>query len=283
MADDKTHPDSSRSFLAAAWRAVLAHNGLNTFDDFWPLDVGWFERPNERRGGWSGVSRCELPRSDGSIARIFLKRQEDHVTRTLMHPVRGELTFACEFRNILRYQRLGIPTLTPVFFGTRDQNGKQQAVLVTEELVGFRALDDMARDWRELPPLTRHAIVQATGRLLRQIHSAGLTHNSFYPKHIFLRLDAEARVEARIIDLERTKRRWWRSRRDYRDMWRLDGAGLPWSRADRVRFFCAYSGVSKLTPEAKREWRRIDLAYGRKRRRNAVSARPQRAPVVANG
>jgi hypothetical protein len=42
------------------WQEILSHNDLDSFEKLWALQLEWFEEPNQRRGGWSGVSRCDL-------------------------------------------------------------------------------------------------------------------------------------------------------------------------------------------------------------------------------
>ena len=257
-------------YIAAEWQRIFDFNGLRSFDDFWKLEAKWFEEPNQRRGGWSGVARCELKLPEGGTTRVFLKRQENHITRTFAHPIRGLPTFVREFENIMRYRERGIPSLTPLYFACRDEGGNQRAVLLTEELVGFRSLEELAGEWKTMLRETRHAIIRTVAKLLRQIHTNGLTHNCFYPKHVFLRVLAADRVEARIIDLEKTKARILGLDRNFRDMRRLNGAHFPWSRADRVLFFREYLGISKLTPAAKQKWRRIAQRHFSKRPADAA-------------
>ena len=79
-------------------REQLSASQLADFEGLWSLSSDWHEAPNERRGGWSGVSRHVL--NDGSA--IFLKRPENHLCRTLRHPWRGIPTFYREDLNILR-------------------------------------------------------------------------------------------------------------------------------------------------------------------------------------
>ena len=65
----------------------------------------------------------------------YLKRQSDYLTHTLHSPF-GEPTFAREFRNIKRYQKLQIPALQAVFYaerrvdGERRQHGEQHAMKI---------------------------------------------------------------------------------------------------------------------------------------------------------
>jgi hypothetical protein len=87
-----------KDFVNERWRTILARNGLTDFDALWDLKADWFEAPNHRRGGWSGVSRCELDRPEGGKVAVFLKRQENHKARIWSHPVHGAPTFLREFR-----------------------------------------------------------------------------------------------------------------------------------------------------------------------------------------
>lgn len=174
--------------FSASDRALLQAHGLDSFDALWALQLDSVDAPNNARGGWSSVFRLEL----GETA-YYLKRQSNYLTHTLHRPF-GEPTFACEFRNIQLYQRLGIPTLQAAYFGERRIAGERRAILLT------RALDD----WRELDAPTRGALLLACAELARTLHQAGQRHGCFYPKHIFLRPAGE-RFEACLIDLEKTR------------------------------------------------------------------------------
>ena len=130
-----------KEFYGNNWRKILNENNLGDFNSLWELDAGWFEQPNKRRGGWSGVSRIKLELPEGGEVGVFLKRQENHVTKTIFHPVKGIPTFQREYRNILRFIKKGLPTVEPVYFGRRNQEGKLQAILMTRELEGYQSLD----------------------------------------------------------------------------------------------------------------------------------------------
>ena len=130
-----------KAYIGSGWGRILQFNKLENFDAIWNLKADWFEEPNDRRGGWSGVSRISLKAEKGSSIGVFLKRQENHNTRTWSSPVRGVPTFYREFKNILRFVANGIPTVEPVYYCDRSYNGKSQAILMTKELEGFEALD----------------------------------------------------------------------------------------------------------------------------------------------
>ena len=129
-------------------RGLLARHGLDSFEALWGLDAPWFEEPNRRRGGWSGVVRVELEDETGGRHGLFIKRQEDHPRRDLLHPF-GEPTFAAELRSLLRTREAGVATLEPVWYQQRRVDGHLRAVLITRELMGFRPLNLVVRGWAE--------------------------------------------------------------------------------------------------------------------------------------
>jgi len=243
-----------KDFVAAGWSQILAANGLDSFAALWALDIGWFEAPNERRGGWSGVSRCDLQLPGGGSTGIFVKRQQDHVYRSLRHPLRGRLTFAREFSNLLRYRALGIPTLEPLYFAMREQEGHRRAILVTRELTGYAPLVHDVKRWQGdgFPTrVQRRELIAAA-----QLHRHHLQHNCFYPKHLFVG-QVDGRVDIRIIDLEKTKWRLSRTRASLRDLDTLNRHAPGWSRTDRLRFLLAYYQVERVDARVRNTWQRL--------------------------
>ena len=160
-----------KDFINDRWRPILVHNGLSDFGALWQLKADWFEAPNHRRGGWSGVSRCELALPGGGTRAIFLKRQENHKARLWTHPLRGAPTFLREFRHIQHYRACGIPTLEPVYFAMHKVGKDERAILVTEELTGFVSMEDRVLRWlkdgapaRPMPSTARSSMSAATSR-----------------------------------------------------------------------------------------------------------------------
>ena len=185
-------------FVADADRALLERNGLADFEALWHLQLDAVDEPNTSRGGWSSVFRLDL---DGQ--GFYLKRQSNYLTRTLHSPL-GEPSFAREFRNIQRYQALGIPALEAVFFGERKVQGERRAILMTRALDGWNDLDSLLEQWPHLTAQQQQAILRACGQLARRLHEVRQVHGCFYPKHIFLQADGEA-YRAQLIDLEKTR------------------------------------------------------------------------------
>jgi len=238
-----------RDYIADDWRDVLQANNLNGFSDWWALEADWFEEPNIRRGGWSGVSRISLTGPGGGERLLFLKRQEDHVLRTFMHPLRGIPTFAREMKNIQALQAANVPALTPVYFAQRTVDGKQRAILVTEALEGFVPLGDVDRNALSLQ--SRNQLLANVASVVRQLHDHKLVHNCLYPKHLFVR-GGEKGFEVHLIDLEKARSSWSRDRAMFRDLDTLNRHGVDWTRSARLRFLKAYLGENDAG-----QWRRI--------------------------
>jgi hypothetical protein len=257
-----------QDYIDPTWQAILTHNRLADFDTLWKLEAGWFEEPNQRRNGWSGVSRIELALPDGGTAAIFLKRQENHNTFSWRHPLRGVPTFLREFRRIMHYRACGIATLDPVYFAARVCAGKSRAILATRELTGFVPLDGWLAAAPRSRPL-RRACLSAVARLLRDMHRHGIQHNCFFPKHVFVRAAADGSVAAHVIDLEKSRWRPLSLLCALRDMDTLNRYTTGWSRTDRLRFLLAYLGSPRMTARAKWLWRRLAARQDKKRRERA--------------
>ena len=245
-------------FIAAEDREILAAHQLDSFEALWALELEAVDEPNTERGGYSTVSRLQL----GEHA-YYLKRQSNHLTRSLRHPF-GEPTFARELRNIEHYRQLGIPALQAAFFAQRRLDGKQCAILLTRALDGWRDLDSWLPGWEQHPGAQRQAIVQACGQLARRLHAAGQVHGCFYPKHIFLRETADG-FDAQLIDLEKTRPLWFGQRDRIKDLEPLLRRAGAWSEAEVRQLLSAYLGCEA---DVSRWCQRLDA-----RKRNKAARR----------
>ena len=226
------------------WRHILAKNDLQTFDDIWNLEAEWFETPNKRRGGWSGVSKIQL-KDQSRKHWVFLKRQENHLSRSIRHPF-GIPTFQKEFENIKKLDKAGIDTLVPVFFGTRNKC----SILITEALSDYISLFDLTEYFRNdglLPKALRFSIIASVANFVRQTHDSALVHNCLYPNHILLRaritnnqLICKEHPHVRYIDLEKAKSISNRTTLICRDLDTLNRRTPFWSNSDRMYFFKQY-------------------------------------------
>lgn len=268
-------PIQLKDFISHADAEVLAFNGLDNFEALWALQAPWFEKPNRRRGGWSGVVRMELPTSAGIKQGYFLKRQENHTSPTLLHPRQGIPTFRREFRNLVLFRDAQIPSMEPVYYAERHHQGKWRAILLTRELVGYQALDgaeynDLSKSHGRPSVVTRsqrQRIYKAVAKVLRQMHRHRIQHNCFYSHHILIKED-KGSLEVRIIDLEKAKWRPFRILAVKRDLMTLSRRLPALGVKEKLRFFQYYRNESKLGFVSRKIWAVIKAEIARKGEKN---------------
>ena len=233
------------------WRELFAPNGLADFDALWALhQQGWFEPPNQRRGGWSGVVRHEVMSKAGEPVGLFIKFQEDHVYRSILHGFAPRATYAREFANLRRFQDAGIPSPEWAYFGQKRQDGHLRAILVTRELQDYAPLDTL--NPKQLDRPQRRVLIATLAGLARRMHRAFIQHGSLYPKHIYYRFGADGACDVRLIDLERG--RWHPCRRSIaiRDLSSLlRRVRHVYRRTEQLRFLLAYCDTPHLNSQAK--------------------------------
>jgi len=257
---------SLKSFINPDFEALLTRHGFTDFEGLWHLEAGWFEAPNKRRGGWSGVSKCAWQTAQGDYVSVFLKRQENHNAKTWQHPIKGVPTFAREMENILEYQKHQIPTLTPVFFAHRRVQGKDQAMLVTESLEHYQSLEDWIQHWQQQAwpnKPQREQILTELARVLALLHEHQLQHNCLYPKHLFMQWTPGACPSIKLIDLEKTRPKATQKAmlRDLSSLYRHLGTRRI---RDQISFLRHYLKLPRLNPEAKALWYEIDARVQKK-------------------
>jgi predicted phosphodiesterase len=192
-------------FIAHHYHALLTRQGLQTLEGFWSLPRDWVEDPNERRNGWSGVSRHTF--FDEAVGRfsIFVKRQENHNYRSLSHPIHGRPTLFRDFCNICRIKQINAPTVEPVFYGERQEGNKLQAVLATIALEGYSELNSLFQNPAHATSV-RRAILHRLADVVQMMHRHHLQHNSLGGNHVLVKLEEDGTFDLRILDLEKTRR-----------------------------------------------------------------------------
>lgn len=255
-------------FISPERRQFLEASHLGNFDEAWAYRAEWFEEPNARRGGWSGVCRLGLPLPAGGELGVFLKRQENHQRRTWRHPLAGEPSFSCEFRMLRYAEAHGIPAPRPLFFGSEVVDGKPRGILLTEELAGYRPLEAVVRDLFAAgrPPLAeQRRLLRSVAAVVRKLHDARVQHRSLYPKHLFVRLRDSGDHDVAVIDLEKSRTTLIPAVRTVYDLATLNRHSAHWSRSARLYFLLQYLGLPRLTPWARLLCRWIDKRSRRKR------------------
>lgn len=190
--------------------ALFKLNNLSEFEQLWTIDSPWFEEPNYRRNGWSGVIKYTLKDNKGNTHPFFIKRQENHNCKTFFHPIKGIPTFRREYLNLQRLYGNKIPTLKMVYYGERLNNSKAQSILITQSLENYQSFEEyFSNKGNSLAEgstseQTTAKIMQKAGENTRRLHDAHFRHGSLYPKHFFVKVN-NGQVDVRLIDLEKLK------------------------------------------------------------------------------
>lgn len=207
------------------------------FGDWWRRQGLWVEKPNERRGGYSGVQRIER---GGRL--LYAKRQVGHIYRDLLHPF-GQPTVLREREALFGLQRLGVRVPHLVFCGaTRTEQG-WHGLLVTEALEGFVDLNEWiaSGEHERQGKAVREKLLQQLAYTLARMHRGRWQHGCLYGKHVFVRvmgMSDSAEVEVALIDLEKCRRRWSARRASQNDMGQLKRhSSLPGADWEKLTYF----------------------------------------------
>ncbi len=237
-----------QAYISPTLKNQLEANQLGDFDHLWNYRGEWFESPNQDRGGWSGVNRLVLDLPDGGQLGLFLKRQQNYVRRTFLHPFSGVATFACEFKTIMHLQRHGVPVPTLAFFQQRSSKEGTQALLMTEELLGYRSVDCVAAEVLLNPAYThrqKQVAITCAAKAVRSMHKARVQHRALHSKHLLINMVNPDVPKAVIIDFEKARIKLFPVTRSLRDLATLNRDITGLSRTTRLYFFKQYLGVEK--------------------------------------
>lgn len=247
------------TFISDKFLALLKENQLDTFEKVWNRQVDWFEEPNERRGGWSGVGRIALKQRDGGQFGAFVKKQDRHQHKSWRHPIKGVPTFEREFLMMRYLEKRGVAVPEVMLFG-RNPSGDLKTVLLTKNLSDFVSLEDFtAKLFADKRPALaiQRAVVNAVANFSRKLHTAKVQHRSFYPKHLFVNATDIGAPDVAVIDLEKSRINLVPFLRTFMDLAALNRHAEYWSKSRRMYFYLRYMGLDRLTPYAKWLCRRI--------------------------
>lgn len=189
-------------FQSNDYQALFAQHQLTDFNAIWNRDIAWFEPPNERRGGFSGVGKLLLQTEDGKNFIFFVKKQQNHGRKSWAHPVIGEPTFRREFRNLTFLQKHNIGAPSVVYYA--ESTSTNQAILITENLTDFVPLDTI--NLSQLQQAQQYDLVKKVATEIKRFHDTGMVHRALYPKHIFVKnAGTGIAPEVALIDLEKAR------------------------------------------------------------------------------
>lgn len=218
---------------------ALAALPASEFERWWHSPGHWVEPANQRRGGESGVRL--LWRSDQQRSLLYCKQQTGHTHRSLRYPF-GRPTILRELHAYRAFARLGIRTPNLVYCAARQQQGNWQALLVTEALQGFVSLEQWYADAENRGH--DRLVLRQLAKTLACLHRSGWQHGCCYPKHIFVRLvtgaDGSDSAEVALLDMEKSRRRWFSKSASRRDLSQLERHRGGISESDMAILFAAY-------------------------------------------
>lgn len=219
---------------------LFAQHQLADFDAIWNRENAWFEPPNERRGGFSGVGKLSLMADDGKNRIFFVKKQQNHGRKSWAHPFAGEPTFRREFHNLVFLQKNKIGAPKVIYYA--EKTAKNQAILITEDLTDFVPLDTL--DLLHLPLTQKNDLVKKVATEIKRFHNVGLVHRALYPKHIFVKNAESTLPEIALIDLEKARFSpldWYRT---YFDLAAFLRHTTSWNAEYKQLFINSYLGKS---------------------------------------
>ena len=260
----------NNAFINPQYQALLERNYLDSFNALWEAKIDWFEEPNVRRGGWSGVGQLRLQSTTGDEVLMYVKKQQDHGRRTWRHPIQGEPTFKREFNNLQFLDQKAFAAPRVIYYGEENTSGHQRAILATLALDQHHSLDE----WMQLKHVqsnraqSNHSsevqfndadkkqLLGTIAQSIRQLHSLGVVHRALYPKHIFIKPNSVvspaltsdiSASDIAVIDLEKARLSsagWYRT---YFDLAALFRHATWWGKEDQQIFFKAYCGKAQLS------------------------------------
>ena len=184
----------------------LRQAGLYDLESASRRDFDWFEPPNERRGGWSGVSRMVLNphATTPNKVVVFLKIQQNHFYVSRQSLFRKRLTYSREFAALSALGDLLECLPEPVYYAEWMDGKNRDCMLLTRALDGWISFDQ----WINQAPSSGdiYFALEKLAETLREIHHLGWAHFGMFQKHVFLKWDGPEDLSIKLIDWEKARR-----------------------------------------------------------------------------
>jgi hypothetical protein len=243
-------------WIAPEWEQSLATAGLLDIEALTLREFDWFESPNKRLGGWSGVTRlCLNPTAVKEEQDwVFLKIQQNHCYRTLGTGFKKRLTFEREMDGFEALK--GLNLLPDLLLFAKWHIGKNVgSLLVTHELPDFLSFEDWIQSTLATNPEPEAAIRKALCAVAdgtRAMHQAGLAHFACKPKHVYLSIESEPTHQIRLIDLERSRRPLTKKTFVTEDLSRFLRHSLYLTLEQKIQFLKDYFETESFSPKQQR-------------------------------
>ena len=241
--------DHGRLVVNCASADILRSSGFTTFDSLMHFEGGTVAKNLLRQ---RTTTRIELPNRESREA-FYIKRHGPSPWKEYLKPLlrmtRPILGARHEWEAMIRFHKLGIPTMIPVALG----ESRRDSFVVTKSIEGCSKLSHwMQTYWQRTERADIHKtrqLIEDVARIARTMHSAGLHHQDFYLTHLLMpQGDAQPGLHndqpgIYVIDLGRVccrKRLAWRW--IVKDLAQLNYSADLVTHSDRQRFLKAYLG-----------------------------------------
>lgn len=221
---------------------------------------------------WSRSSetvRVDLP-ADAGGGSLFIKRYHHLRVRARVRAMFrgtffGRSRARAEFVELVRLCSLGARVVRPVAYGERRVlRFVRSAFVITEAVPDAVTLATFAQAHtngaaRSLPPPARRRFFESLGRQVGTLHRNRITHGAMFWRNVLVQQPDADRFEFVFLDAGPHRRRVTDGTMDattrgiVRDLAGLAAPAADFcTRADMLRFFRAYLGVSRLDPAQRR-------------------------------
>ncbi len=246
-----------QQWIAPEWEDALKQADLLNIEALTTRQFDWFEEPNRRRGGWSGVTRIVLnpDAAPQDQQAVFLKIQQNHFYRAPNTFFTKQLTFEREFEVLQQLDTVtdSIPEL--VLFAKWRSGSDVGAILVTKALDGWYPLPDWIQGKKGLTPpdeITFQKALEAIAKGASEIHAAGWVHLCFSAKHLFIRPKDDGEFESCVIDMEKCRKHLSAAHRTRKDCAHFMRHTPGLTEAHKLIFLQAYFQTDTFTDAQKR-------------------------------
>lgn len=232
--------DSGRLTVNSAFAELLRQNGYQTFAAVWKhtADAAIAKKLRTDR-----ITLRFSLQDNGCERGFYIKR---HVRSSLKEYIKPLLRLTWpilgarnEWKAILDFHEVGLPTMTPVALGESGAN----SFLITAALENCTKLSELnaAKGTEQFTQDDqRGRLIRDVARIARKMHGAGLHHQDFYLGHLMQSQDNHDTIY--VIDLGRVQKHRHLSRRwIVKDLAQLDYSASP-SPQERLRFLREYLG-----------------------------------------
>jgi hypothetical protein len=251
-----------KTWVAPEWETALKDAGLLDIESVAKREFDWFEAPNRRRGGWSGVTRIVLnpEAAPQDQQAVFLKIQQNHFYRAPSTFFSKQLTFKREFEVLqqLSTATASIPELA--LFATWQTGSDVGAILVTRALDDWYPLNNWLSGQKGLSApneATSTQALEAIAQGAREIHAAGWVHLCFSGKHLFVRPESDDRCQSCVIDMEKARKHLSMAHRIRKDCSHFMRHTRGLSEAQKIAFLKAYFQTDTFTKAQQRLIRKM--------------------------